>query len=221
MRNTRKILSAVLSAAMLLTTFAVCISAANDSIKNEAFTQTWVDAEHTVLWDDPTTKDKGGWGKEIAYYEGNLAIGLSSLNDYVLFPNMDFGANGAKEMAIHFGYGNDDGTVSTLAVYMDDLDSDPICTYDIKYTGGWGDTPEEMEEYVADVEVPGGVHDIYVVFTSEKSGSFNYISFTEAAPKKVAKVDNAAQTSDGVVTLAIFAAVASAGALALTKRRAK
>lgn len=187
-------------AIMTLLVLAVSVCAANSS----AFDKTYVNADTTVLYDDPATKDLGGWGKEIAYYD-KLGVGLTSKNDHVMFKSLDFGKNGANKMIVNFGYGNDDGTKTTLAVYIDSIESDPVCTYEIGFTGGWGDTEDQFKEQVAEVNIPGGVHDVYVQFTNEKSGSFNYIRFEEAPAKAVS---TAAKTAD-IASVAVLGAIAA------------
>lgn len=111
-------------------------------------------------------------------------MGYSSLNDIVYFSDVDFGANGAKQMTIFFSYGNDDESTTTLNVYIDDYKNTPVCSFEIGFTGGWEST--FAQEFTADCQIPGGIHTVYVQFTNEKSGSFTYIRFTEADPVETA-----------------------------------
>ena len=152
----------------------------------------------------------------IKYVEG-YGCGFGTKGDSVQFKNLDFGANGADKMTISFSYG--DPNTSTLAVYLDSLNSAPIATFAITSTGGW-DIPF-AKEFTTAVKVPGGVHDIYVQFTNEESGSFSYIRFNEAkAPVTAAGTAAAAPTADmGLIVSLAAVATSAAGFVALGKKR--
>lgn len=152
-------------------------------------------------------------GKNISYMEA-YGCGNGAMGDAVQFKNVDFGKNGAKEMVLSFSYGGESTT--TVAVKLDDLNSAPVATYAITNTGGWDKT--KAKEFTTDIKVPGGVHDVFVQFTNEESGSFSYIRFVEAdAP--VAGATKAPATAD-VAAIASIAAVltSAAGFVALRKR---
>ena len=159
---------------------------------------------------DPNNKRNG---KNISYMEA-YGCGNGAMGDAVQFKNVDFGKNGAKEMVLSFSYGGESTT--TVAVKLDDLNSAPVATYAITNTGGWDKT--KAKEFTTDIKVPGGVHDVFVQFTNEESGSFSYIRFVEAdAP--VAGATKAPATAD-VAAIASIAAVltSAAGFVALRKR---
>ncbi len=152
-------------------------------------------------------------GKNISYME-QYGCGNGAMGDSVEFKNVDFGKNGAKEMVLSFSYGGEN--TSTVAVKLDDPKSAPIATYAITNTGGWDKT--KAKEFTTSVKVPGGIHNVFVEFTNEESGSFSYIRFVEAdAP--VAGATTAPATAD-VAAIASIAAVltSAAGFVALRKR---
>lgn len=181
-----------------------------------------------MLIDDDTTQQQGGSGNPIQYVEG-YGVGYSSLNDIVYFPDVDFGANGAKQMTIFFSYGRDDDTTTTLDVYIDDYqNSKPVCSFEIGFTGGWESI--YAQEFTADCSIPSGTHTVYVQFTNEMSGSFTYITFTEADPviveEPVVTVEDtpapaAPRTFDPVFTVCAMTVASSAVLVALSKKGKK
>lgn len=219
---------------LLMITLLVCALAINVSAKYDAFSKVEVTPEVTLI-DDDTTQDKGGSGQPIQFVDG-YGVGYSSLNDIVYFEDVDFGTDGAKEMTIFFSYGNDDGSTTTLNVFIDDYKSGkPVCSYEIGFTGGFESA--KAQEYKANVAIPGGTHTVYVQFTNEKSGSFTYINFTKAdppaetaapeteaaAPAEAAAPDvvtTAAQTADiGIISGIIALAGASLAIISAKKRK--
>ncbi len=151
-------------------------------------------------------------GKNISYMEA-YGCGNGAKGDMVQFKNVDFGKNGADAMTLSFSYGGE--KTSTVAVYLDDAKSAPIANYSITNTGGWDKT--KAKEFTTAVKVPGGVHDVFVQFTNEESGSFSYIRFNEAA----APIEGAAPaTADmGVIAALATIATSAAGFVALGKKR--
>jgi hypothetical protein len=158
-------------------------------------------------------------GKNISYMEA-YGCGNGAMGDSVEFKNVDFGKNGAKEMVLSFSYGGENTT--TVAVKLDDAKSAPIATYAITNTGGWDKT--KAKEFTTAVKVPGGVHNVFVEFTNEESGSFSYIRFVEAdAPVAGATTTTTAPTAPATADMGVIASVAAiataaAGFVALKKR---
>lgn len=177
-----------------------------------------------------STVDQGGNNQPIAIVDG-YGVGYSMIDDYVVFHDVDFGANGAKAMTIFFSYGNDDGSETTLDILLDKEDGTLITQYSIGYTGGWESTA--AKEFTNDCLIPSGTHDIYVKFTNTMSGSFTWVSFTEADPVIVeepaaeapateeapAETAAAPQTSDASLVVLSAAAAAAAGAVVLAKKK--
>ena len=175
------------------------------------------------LIDDDTTQDQGGSGNPIQIVDG-YGCGYSSKNDIVAYNDVDFGANGAQAMDLLFGYGNNDGSVTTLSFMLDDPSSAPIATAEIGFTGGWEIANAGWVR--VPMTIPAGVHTVYVQFTSEKSGSISDIVFEEAPEAPAAAVDTSA-SPDTVTTapatfdagvLAALAAIVSAAGFALSKK---
>ncbi len=149
-------------------------------------------------------------GKNISYMEA-YGCGNGAMGDMVQFKNLDFGKNGAKEMTIFFSYGGEKET--TVAVHLDSADAEPFAEFKIGNTGGWDKT--KAKEFTTECKVPGGIHDVFVEFTNEESGSYSYIRFTEAD----APVAAAPATADMSVIASLTAiATAAAGFVALKKR---
>ena len=130
--------------------------------------------EFVMVIDDETTNA----GQPIQYVAG-YGVGYSSMGDIVYFEDVDFGEKGAVDMTIHFANGNSMAN-TTLAVYLDDYENtEPICTFDIGFTGGW--TLQQTKPFTADCAIPGGLHTIYIKFTNSTSGSFGEVFFTKAS----------------------------------------
>ena len=169
-----------------------------------------------MVIDDDTTQDKGGSGQPIQIME-EYGCGYSSTNDVVGFEDIDFGANGADAMSVRFGYGNDNGSVTTLDVMLDDPDSAPIAKMEVGYTGAW--TIAGSGFITLPVEIPAGVHSVYFKFTNDLSGSISEVHFTEAEPAPVVEdVAGAPATFDAGVIAAVAAIISAAG-YAVSKKR--
>ena len=154
-------------------------------------------------------------GNAIQYMEA-YGCGYGTQGDAVQFKNVDFGTNGAKEMTISFSYGGE-GT-STIAARLDDRKAAPFATFAITNTGGWD--KKAAKEFTTTVSVPGGVHDVFVEFTNEESGSFSYIRFAEAdAPISTTGTATAPATADMGVIASIAAIMTSAAGFVALKRR--
>lgn len=146
--------------------------------KVEDYLFLYVDEDVKLIDDASTNADGGGSGNPIQFVDGN-GVGYSSLNDIVYFENVDF-SKGAGSMTIFFSNGNRSGAHTTLAVYIDDYEnSEPVCTFDIKYTGGWDFG--YAKPFTVPCEIPAGTHTVYVQYTNTNSGSFARVSFAEAA----------------------------------------
>ena len=157
-------------------------TAAKDYPVDSAFIdQDVLDADY---WDDPDTLELGGHGQPIQYVNG-YGVGYSSLNDQVIYSKLDFGENGADKFIINFSFGAD--TSAILNVYIDEKSDKPAATLEIPNTGGW----EEVwaQEFEADIDVPGGKHDVIVEFANDQSGSFTYIRFNEKAEASAPAVE--------------------------------
>jgi hypothetical protein len=150
----------------------------------------------------------------ISYMEA-YGCGNGAMGDAVQFKNLDFGENGAKEMTIFFSYGGENTT--TVAAKLDSLSAEPFATFAISNTGGWDKT--KAKEFTANVSVPGGVHDVFVEFTNEESGSFSYIRFTEADAPIETTTPVAPATADMGVIASIAAIMTSAAGFVALKKR--
>ena len=170
--------------------------------------------EQAELIDDDTTQDEGGSGNPIQIVDG-YGCGYSSRNDIVAYNDVDFGPNGASAMNLLFGYGNNDGSVTTLSFFLDDPSSDPIAKTEIGFTGGWDIVNAGWVR--VPMTIPAGTHTVYVQFTNEKSGSISDVVFEEGEPAPAADpgaaetVVEAPKTFDAGVIAAVCAIVSAAG----------
>ena len=166
--------------------------------------------------DDDTTQDKGGNNTNISLMD-QYGCGNSSLNDFVYFDDVDFGANGADAITVHFGYGWEDGSVTKVEIILDDPTAAPLTTLDIEWTGGWDIA---NSGYITEaVDFPAGVHSVYFRFANEKSGSLSEVFFAEAEPAPVVEdVAGAPATFDAGVIAAVAAIISAAG-YAVSKKR--
>ena len=174
--------------------------------------------DNGVVYDDDTTQDQGGSGQPIQIME-EYGCGYSSTNDVVGFEDLDFGANGADAMTMRFGFGKEDGSTTTVDIMLDDPDSAAIASAEIGYTGAW--TIAGSGYITVPVEIPAGVHSVYVKFTNDQSGSLSEAYFAEAEPAPVEEVvDGAAApaTFDAGVVAAVAAIISAAG-YAVSKKR--
>lgn len=205
----KKFAVALLSLILLCTLVAPSMAA---TTKN-AFENVVMNANEDEFGYIPNSSGRDRMGNTIQYMEA-YGCGYGAEGDMVQFKNIDFGKNGAKEMTLSVSYG-DEGT-TTLAAYLDDPKSAPIATYSVTNTGGWDKTA--AKEFTTAVKVPGGVHDVYVQFTNDQSGSFSYIRFTEAdAPIAAAGAAAPATADMGVIASIAAIMTSAAGFVALKK----
>ena len=209
-------------ALIALSLLLVCTLAFSVSAKENAFEDIVV-REDTEFIDDEA--DQGTNGVPIGYYEGH-GVGCSWIGDYVVFRDVDFGENGAKQFMIFWAMGDDRNEGGTnLQVYIDNQNGTPAADFTAPQTSGWD--MNNAEWVTVDCAVEGGVHDVFVKFV-DGTGSFDRIKFVEADPAPVvddqpseetpAGDTSAAQTFD-VLLLASAACVASAGAVIVSKKR--
>ena len=213
-----KKLFSILLCALMIASLAIVASGAADG---NGYIKCMI--EDAELIDDDTTQDQGGSGNPIQIVDG-YGCGYSSKNDIVAYNDVDFGANGAQAMDLLFGYGNNDGSVTTLSFMLDDPSSAPIATAEIGFTGGWEIANAGWVR--VPMTIPAGVHTVYVQFTSEKSGSISDIVFEEAPEAPAAAADTSASPDTATTApatfdagvLAALAAIVSAAGFALSKK---
>ncbi|MBQ8578767.1 MAG: carbohydrate-binding protein [Clostridia bacterium] len=202
--------------------FSLAISASASSGLYEEMPESYIvlPIEDAELIDDDTTQDLGGNGTFISIVDG-YGCGNSSLNDCVVFHDIDFGENGADQINVLFGFGKDEGSETTLSIALDD-EENLIGEFSIGYTGGW-DIDNALWASTP-VTIPSGVHTIYLRFTNENSGSFSQVSFAEADPAPVVEdvveepVAETPETADAGIIVSV-AVMAVAAGIVLNKRK--
>ncbi|NLE12632.1 MAG: carbohydrate-binding protein [Clostridiales bacterium] len=179
----------------------------------------------TIMIDQIDTMSQGGSGKPIAYVAG-YGCGYSSLDDMVVFPNCNFGKNGAKAFAIKFGFGKE-GATTKVNIYVDNPYGKPAAELEIGPTGGWkAEDDTQAKVITGTINVEPGIHTILVRFMNDQSGSFSQLSFVEGDPRpettaKAAAASSpaaAAQTADFIVIPAVIALVSVIGLKVSNKR---
>ena len=106
---------------------------------------------------------------------------------WILYENIDFGANGAKKVSIQYCNNSTRCTPDArIELRLGDLDGEVIAEVELPPTGSdW----KHYETATADMKrIITGKHDIYVVMLGETDptykyiGNFDYMEFTEAEP---------------------------------------
>ena len=204
-------------ALVLLTFVLVCTLVAPAFAARSAFSKVELnnnDAETKYI---PNAEGRARMDNVIQYMEA-YGCGYGTKGDMVEFVGLDFGSKGADKMTLSFSY--NDVNTSTLAVHIDDPKASPVATFAVTDTGGWDIA--HAKEFTTDVKIAGGVHDIYIEFTNEESGSFSYCYFNEAAEAigaSQASTSTATATADMGVIASIAAIMTSAaGFVALNKK---
>lgn len=166
----------ILVSALLVICMLVMLIPAVHAENLDAFTNIVLDGSTEKYIDDSTTNNQGGNGKSIGYVEG-YGCGNSSLNDIVAFEDVDFGTAGAKSITLFFAYYGQNDQTTDLDIYYDDYSDEAfiVGTCKISDTGGW--SVADAKELTFPVDIPSGVHNVYIKFTTANSGSFTYVRF--------------------------------------------
>lgn len=128
----------------------------------------------TIMIDD--TKDQGTNAQPIGWF-GDCAVGCTYIDDMVLFPDLEFGDEGAVQVGV--SYTNGDSTPRHLAVILDDPKSEPVAIIEGTTTNGWD--VKAAKDFFADFKAPvTGKHSVYIKWV-DGSGSLYGIQFYKAA----------------------------------------
>ncbi|MBQ8642441.1 MAG: carbohydrate-binding protein [Clostridia bacterium] len=165
----KKIL-AVLMATALTVSMAAVAGAATTMSADKPVATVVLPIEDAEIIDDDTTQDQGGNNTFISIVDG-YGCGNSSLNDKVVW-DVDLAAD-ANSVSLLFGYGKDDGSVTTIDV---DVDGEVVATMEVPFTGGWDIASAQWVTVPA--AIPAGSHSVGFTFTSANSGSFSQVAFS-------------------------------------------
>jgi carbohydrate binding protein with CBM6 domain len=88
--------------------------------------------------------------------------------DHIAFDSVDFGTSLATRFEARVASGVGPGAGGTIEVRLDDVASPPFATIAVAGTGSW----TTFTTLAADTPAIGGVHDLYVTFSSGKPGDF-------------------------------------------------
>ena len=175
-----------LSLAVLMILAMAIPAAAGSAFDKETFRVT---DKKTIMWDNSAYNGGGASGNPFCY-AGNYGTGRNSYGDVAGYQAVDFGANGASKVTVNFGYHKQDPAVdipTTFAIYVDNIFGKPIANFSVAAGTTKGSEIVNHKEFTADVAVPGGTHNVYFIATNDKSGSFDWIQFTES-DKKITKM---------------------------------
>jgi hypothetical protein len=108
--------------------------------------------------------------------EGGEDVGYIENGDWIKFPNVDFGTNGASEFIVR---ASSNGSEGTLHIRLDgnSTSATEIGSVHISSTGDW----QTYTNFTCDVNQVAGGHDLYLVFEGGSGYLFNlnYFYFTE------------------------------------------
>jgi hypothetical protein len=93
--------------------------------------------------------------------------------DHVSFHDVDFGTSLATRFEAHVASGAGPGVEGTIEVRLDDVASPPFATIAVTHTGSWS----SFATLAADTPAIGGIHDIYVTFSSPNPADFAAIDW--------------------------------------------
>ena len=175
---------AILMAAALTVSMAAVAGAATSMSADKPVATLVLPIEDAEIIDDDTTQDQGGNNTFISIVDG-YGCGNSSLNDKVVW-DVDLAAE-ANSVSLLFGYGKDDGSVTTIDV---DVDGEVVATMEVPFTGGW-DIPNAQWVTVP-ATIPAGSHSVGFTFTSANSGSFSQVAFSSETYLSLTVVNDAA-----------------------------
>jgi Carbohydrate binding module (family 6) len=88
--------------------------------------------------------------------------------DHIAFDSVDFGTSLATRFEARVASGVGPGAGGTIEVRLDDVASPPFATIAVAGTGSW----TTFTTLAADTPAIGGIHDIYVTFSSGHPGDF-------------------------------------------------
>ncbi|MFD0488724.1 carbohydrate-binding protein [Saccharopolyspora spinosporotrichia] len=94
-------------------------------------------------------------------YVGSVANG-----DWLRFDDVDFGTSPTREVSARLAKWTSEGEKAKIEIRVDDYNAPPIAKINVTPSGGaWKSVPVEIQPL-------SGVHDVYLVFSSEQDGGF-------------------------------------------------
>ena len=209
---------------MLASMYCACAFSFNAAAGCDAFEQTWVTVDYPEVIDNPSTQ------KAASYVEG-FGIGNTFEGDVVRFDDVDFSTEGANIAILGFACGKE--TQSLIELYVDSVDTSPVATFTLEYTGGWDS--QSVKPFEQPVNIAAGKHTVYIKWIND-TGSLHYIKFASQENALNKNLQNSSQdefsltpdkaqtespqTSDMGVVYSLFA-MAMSGAAAFVLRKTK
>lgn len=127
--------------------------------------------------DNPDTNEQAS--KHPLQYAAAYGTGRTTQGDAVKFEKVEFKKD-VKQLAVRCGYnlgGDKKGTATQFWVYLDKIEGDPIAKVEVSDSETASSQIIDQVLKYADVKIPAGTHDVFVVGGNENSGSFSEIYF--------------------------------------------
>lgn len=131
----------------------------------------------SIFIDNAATNDQAA--KHPLQYAAAYGTGRTTQGDAVKFEKVEFKKD-VKKLAIRCGYnlgGDKKGTSTQFWVYLDKIEGEPIAKVTVSDSETASSQIIHQVLKYADVKIPAGTHDVFVVGGNEYSGSFSEAYF--------------------------------------------
>jgi len=113
-------------------------------------------------------------GPQIQYHEPSGGIGYTNAGDMIEIPNVNFAGSPALSVQAEFAM---DGVNTTLGIFINDHNSEPIALIPMSSTGGW--SRDEAQFFAAPLDIPlTGTYTIFVRWM-DNTGSLYSLQFLQ------------------------------------------
>jgi len=119
-------------------------------------------------------------GPQIAYHEPSGGIGHTAAGDMIELPNVNFAGIPALSVVAEFAM---DGVNTTLGVFINDPNSEPVALIPMSSTGGWG--RDDAQFFAAPLDIPlTGTYTVFVRWMDNTGSlySFQFLQHRVAPP---------------------------------------
>lgn len=146
-------------------------------VEAEEYAQIVVAEGKCELIDNPETNDQAG--KNALCFAEAYGTGRTSQGDAVKFAGVKFDKE-VKKIGIRCGYnlgGDKAGTATEFWVYLDKVEGEPVAKVTVSDSETKSSQIIHQVIKYADVKIPAGTHDVFIVGGNEYSGSFSEAYF--------------------------------------------
>ncbi len=147
-------------------------------VKDYGFVNLTVTAESELIDNSETNHQASDHPLEYAEAYGT---GRTTQGDAVKFPAVEFKKD-VTQLAVKCGYNlsSKPGTSTQFWVYLDKIEGEPIAKVEVSDAETASSQIINQIHKYADVSIPAGTYDVYVVGETENSGSFSQVNFAYA-----------------------------------------